>query len=354
MSTNMKLISLLAIIVVILVLPIYVLLEPDNQAHLIEEYRLDSVLTSADLYAENCVVCHGAQGEGIGNTPPLNTDALRSISGEDLFKIISRGRDNTLMAAWSLEEGGIFTSAQIEDLVTFTQFANWDYVESRVAELGLTPPPLIEFEVSQEMLASLSSLPSGEALGQGLIIFAENCAACHGVSGAGTVIAPSLDSPDLRAQPQEDTVNLVNIGVPGTLMAGWGNSLSPQDIDLVVNLIYRWPELIQAGIEFPEAQIASIPSSPEMIAAGDRLFQIACKSCHGADAFGSPMAPALNNQLFLTRVPDAAIYQIIAGGVPQTLMPAWGVRLTDQEIQSLVVYLRSLETTAPPIVPPLN
>jgi mono/diheme cytochrome c family protein len=89
-----------------------------------------------------------------------------------------------------------------------------------------------------------------------------------------------------------------------------------------------------------------------MIAEGDRLFNIACKSCHGPDGYGSPMAPALNNHIFLAETPDAAIYQIIAGGVPESLMPAWGSRLTDQDIQSLVAFLRSMEPSAPAIVQP--
>ena len=66
------------------------------------------------------------------------------------------------------------------------------------------------------------------------------------------------------------------------------------------------------------------------------------------------MAPALNNTLFLAETPDAAMYQIIAGGVPGTLMPEWGNRLTDYDIQTLVAYLRSFEPTAPPIVPPIE
>ena len=91
----------------------------------------------------------------------------------------------------------------------------------------------------------------------------------------------------------------------------------------------------------------------ELIAEGKRLFNIACKSCHGVDGYGTPMAPALNNQIFLSETPDAAIYQIIAGGVPDTLMPAWGSRLNDQSLQALVAFLRSQEETAPPILPPI-
>jgi mono/diheme cytochrome c family protein len=100
-------------------------------------------------------------------------------------------------------------------------------------------------------------------------------------------------------------------------------------------------------------EVMSLPSSPELIADGQKLFSIACKSCHGVDGYGTAMAPALNNQIFLSETPDAAIYQIIAGGVPDTLMPAWGSRLTDYDLQSLVAFLRSMEPSAPAIVPPI-
>jgi mono/diheme cytochrome c family protein len=275
------------------------------------------------------------------------------MSQTDLIRVISRGRENTLMAAWATEEGGIFSNSQVNDFVTFIQQANWAYVEQRVAELGLTPPELIEMEISEEMLNSVSSLSGGETLSEGLLIYAEKCAACHGSNGAGTVIAPAIDAPDLRATPQNELTELVKSGVPGTLMAGWQNILTSDQINSVTTLIHRWPDLIQAEVEFPEVEVMSIPTSPELITAGDRLFNIACKSCHGVDGFGSPMAPALNNQIFLSDTPDAAIYQIIAGGVPETLMPAWGNRLTDYEIQSLVAFLRNLELSAPVIIPPI-
>ena len=129
--------------------------------------------------------------------------------------------------------------------------------------------------------------------------------------------------------------------------------LASDEIETVVSLIYRWPGMVQAGVEFPEVELMSIPSSPELIAEGQHLFNIACKSCHGMDGYGTPMAPAINNQLFLAETPDAAIYQIIAGGVPDTLMPAWGSRLTDRDIQALVAFLRSIGPSAPAIVQPI-
>lgn len=353
MPSTMKWTGLVATLVIVLIIPLYAWIEPAHQEQLLEDFYTDAVLVATDRYAENCAVCHGAAGEGIGENPPLNTDAVRQMSEADLIRVISRGRDNTLMAAWAAEEGGIFTNPQIAEFVTLIQQVNWDFVEVRVAELGLTPPEVIEMEVSEEMLANVAALPGGETLSNGLLVYAENCAACHGSNGAGTVIAPALDSADLRATERTDVLERVNTGVPGTLMAGWSEMLSAEAIEAAIDLIYRWPEMVQSGVEFPEVEVMSIPSSPELIADGQQLFNIACKSCHGVDGYGSPMAPAVNNQIFLAETPDAAIYQIIAGGVPDTLMPAWGSRLNDQDIQSLVAFLRSMEPSAPAIVPPV-
>ena len=353
MSKSMKWVGFFATVVIIIVLQIYAWQEPGAQEEIRLGYHLASVVSATDLYAENCVICHGSLGEGIGGNPPLNTDGIRTLSSTDLSKIIARGRTDTTMAGWALDEGGVFSKTQVDDLVTLIQYGNWEFIQLRVAELGLTPPEVIAFEVSEDMLTSLTTLPDGEKLGEGLIVYAENCSACHAANGSGTQIAPGIDSPELRAVPREEMVQLINTGVPGTLMSNWQNMLSPEQIDLVVDLIYRWPELIQSEVEFPESELMSMPSSPEMIADGDRLYHIACKSCHGAEGYGTPMAPALNNQLFLSQTPDAAIYQIIAGGVSETLMPGWGFRLTDYDLQSLVAYLRSLEAFAPPIVPPI-
>lgn len=352
MTAPLKWTGFLATLAILIIIPLYSMREPAAQADLLREFQTTAVVTATDMYAENCAVCHGAAGEGIGTNPPLNTDAIREMSATDLFKTISRGRTATLMAAWATDEGGIFTNAQIEMLVTMVQEVNWEYVSARVDELGLTPPPVIEMQITEEMLTALASLPDSPVLSEGLTIYAENCAACHGSNAAGTLIAPALDTDALRATPQTDVIATVTEGVPGTLMASWQNILTPEQITSVVELIYQWPELMQAGVEIPDVEV-TFATTPEMIAAGNQLYNVACKTCHGVDAYGSRMAPALNNVTFLSETPDAAIYQIIAGGVSGTMMPAWGSRLTDSEIQSLVAFLRSLEPDAPIVMPPI-
>lgn len=354
MTDKMKWTGLIAVIVVMLIIPAYAWMEPHRQEDLQIEYQIRSVVSATDIYAENCAVCHGASGEGIATNPALNLDAIRQIPESELMKVISRGRYNTLMAAWGQEEGGVLSNSQIGDIVTLIQHGNWEYIQDRVAALGLTPPQVMTYEVSDEMLTHLDALPEGDVLGTGLSIYAESCAACHGPNGAGTIIAPAIDSPDLRSWSDKEITETITQGVPGTLMSGWGEILSGDQVASLVKLINAWPKLVQAGIEFPGTEPISYPATPERIAEGSKLFNIACKSCHGVDGYGTRMAPALNNQVFLSQTPDAAIYQIIAGGVTGTMMPAWGSRLSDQENQAIVAYLRSLESSAPSILPPIT
>ena len=76
--------------------------------------ELDDAMT---LYAENCSVCHGIAGEGIGSMPPLDNPGLRESDPDTLFKIIGRGLYGTSMPAWSKEDGGPLNDYQIDELV---------------------------------------------------------------------------------------------------------------------------------------------------------------------------------------------------------------------------------------------
>jgi mono/diheme cytochrome c family protein len=87
-----------------------------------------------------------------------------------------------------------------------------------------------------------------------------------------------------------------------------------------------------------------------LMTSGQQLWGLNCASCHGVNGEGVT-APALNSQGFLTSTTDEQMAGIIRGGVPGTAMPAWwneyGGPLTDQQIESVVAYVRSWEPTAP-------
>jgi mono/diheme cytochrome c family protein len=85
---------------------------------------------------------------------------------------------------------------------------------------------------------------------------------------------------------------------------------------------------------------------------GTKLFSNNCSSCHGKGAVGGS-APVLYAKEFLKGSSDGQIMSLIAGGVPGTDMPAWGLEfggtLTDEQVRQLTTYLRSLEPTAPSV-----
>jgi mono/diheme cytochrome c family protein/uncharacterized cupredoxin-like copper-binding protein len=85
---------------------------------------------------------------------------------------------------------------------------------------------------------------------------------------------------------------------------------------------------------------------------GRQLFATNCASCHGKGGNGGS-APVLNSKEFLKGATDGQIERIVGGGISGTEMPAWaldfGGTLTDEQIQQLTTYLRSLEGHAPSV-----
>ena len=307
---------------------------------------LDGAMT---LYAENCSVCHGLAGEGIGATPPLANTALASTDSEALVKIIARGLYGTAMPAWSVEDGGPLSDYQIGQLVSLIQAGDWQATQDRVVNLGLAPLVPFTTQPDPAILSSLEGLPEGALLVQGVQLFAEQCVACHGADGLGTSLAPALNDPAVRARTLDELERIIRLGVAGTLMAGWEKSLDDAQITAALELITRWEEVPLGAIPAPDRPV---PTTAESLALGSELFTTSCARCHGPEGQGSQRAPSLNVSGFLSSTTDLAIQQIISLGVPGTAMPAWGDRLTDAEILAIVGFIRAWEPTAPEVAEP--
>ncbi len=308
--------------------------------------QLDDAMT---LYAENCSVCHGLSGEGIGATPALDSDALRTMDYSELSKTIARGRFDTAMPAWSKDDGGPLSDYQISEMVALIQSGDWNAARDRVVNLGFAP--LVPFTTDPDpgLLAQVGTLPDGATLQAAIQLFAANCIACHGADGLGTAIAPALNDPLVREKAADELTRTITLGSPGTLMAGWQNALTAEEIDALITLVQRWDE-VPAGI-LPAPNLP-IPTTEESIALGSQLFAQNCSRCHGPEGQGAQRAPALNVKSFLTDTSDLAIQQIITQGVPGAAMPVWGDRMTEAEIQAIVGFVRQWEATAPEVATP--
>ena len=347
MTRNQSWLGFLATALLLATLATVILREPALQTRAAETQLNTAITEGTDIYLENCIVCHGASGEGLSVYPALTTAA--SMDADTLTKVIERGRYDTQMAAYGIDEGGMLSDTQIDALVTLVQYGDWNTVYTLADARGVVPPEIVVAEVSEETVAQISALPDGDMLTSGLTLYVENCAACHGANLEGTTLAPALNTVELQSTESYEIARIIEQGVPGTLMAGWDAALDDSEVDALVTLILRYPELQNTGVEMPVVEPEPIDMSPEAIARGERLFDITCTSCHGVDGYGSPMAPALNNALFLDSTSDAAIRQIIAMGVSGTVMPAWGGRFSDAQMNDIVAYLRSLQATAPTI-----
>ena len=95
-------------------------------------------------------------------------------------------------------------------------------------------------------------------------------------------------------------------------------------------------------------------ATPKSIAAGEKVFRTYCRMCHGNEAKGDgPQAPPGSHPPNLTDdtwnhgSADAQILEVIRNGVgPKFDMKGFRSRLTDDEMWSVLHYLRSLHSSA--------
>lgn len=80
------------------------------------------------------------------------------------------------------------------------------------------------------------------------------------------------------------------------------------------------------------------------LADGQRIFDAQCAWCHGAAGTGST-GPNLQRATLRNAATDAALVQIVRGGIPGTDMPGFAVGFTDKMLWQTAAYVKSLGRT---------
>ena len=132
-----ELISLVALLALVAALPVYMVRESDRMARGQADLRQQFVADGALLYVENCVLCHGTGGEGIGAMPALNR--LSSAEYNVLYRTIAHAPHGSAMASWHIDEGGPLNNYQVEGLVTLIQNEDWPRVSELASQTGVIP-----------------------------------------------------------------------------------------------------------------------------------------------------------------------------------------------------------------------
>ncbi len=107
---------------------------------------------------------------------------------------------------------------------------------------------------------------------------------------------------------------------------------------------------IEIGVSVPLAQRSDTTRNPlannaDAAAAGRRLYDQTCQSCHGPAGQGD-RGPALDAGRFVHGNEDGDLFHAIRGGVPGSQMPPFE-GLSDEQTWQLVSYIRSLTAVAP-------
>jgi mono/diheme cytochrome c family protein len=225
-----------------------------RQAHVLAQGPTEEQLEEgAQLYAENCAVCHGANGEGrIGATLAKDWPSIRPdlrVRG-----VVVEGVPGSPMVAWSQENGGPLAEAQIDALVFYILSWETGGLPSLPPTPTFTPRPPI------------TPVPEVEGdPNRGAVLYDENCAVCHGRNGEGRVGAmlaknwPAI-RPDLRVKAVTEN------GVSGSPMPAWsqqqGGPLTDEDINDIVAFILSWQAPAPAGSAPTPTPAPSVLSGP--------------------------------------------------------------------------------------------
>ena len=183
--------------------------------------------------------------------------------------------------------------------------------------------------------------PAPPSAGRGKALYADNCASCHGSSGAGDGRDASglerrppdfTDSAFMRDETPDDFFLVISLGRRQAAMPSWEESLSVQQ---------RW-DLV--------SYVWSLRDEYRRIADGERLFISRCARCHATAAAALdhserdiPPLTALDRTASRS---DAEIDAVIADGIAG--MPGFRVLLGEEERRQLVAFVRVLSLGSDP------
>jgi mono/diheme cytochrome c family protein/rhodanese-related sulfurtransferase len=165
------------------------------------------------LYMAHCALCHAddATGYAADDAPAIGRDDFLTLADDAFLEVaIHDGRPGTPMSAWGEEHGGPFTRDETRAVVAF--------------------------------LRSLQTAPSEDLSGievagdaaAGAVVYARECASCHGDRGEGGR-GVTLDNPVFQDSASDGFLHRsIELGRRETPMPGFGDTLSAQELDDVV------------------------------------------------------------------------------------------------------------------------
>ncbi len=240
---------------------------------------------------------------------------------------------------------------------------------------------------------SSSATDSAALIERGRVLFARQCALCHGETGEGAGRFAYLMNPRPRnlqlgrfklattqnmIPSDEDLLRTITRGMPGSSMPPWGH-LPQADLKALVAFVRQLHvDAVAAELKrgvadgtYQPDEVSELladrtqPGPPIVLPAepsfddlrwfnGRRIYLEACASCHGVD--GHPVADAVKyddegypvpprsfvNGIFKGGADGPSLFIRTVKGIPGTPMPANEGNYSDDEMWDLIHYVQSL------------
>ncbi len=187
---------------------------------------------------------------------------------------------------------------------------------------------------TEEILADSELLSFAMAGGESA--FADNCAPCHGLGGAGQDIYPALADDDwIWGGTLDEIEYTINHGIRNASddarvneMPAYGQILEREDIKAVANYVLS---------------LSDSQHDASLLEQGAVIYEENCAACHGEQGEGIQElgGPNLSDQIWLYGGSEAEVVQQISAP-QQGVMPPWIDRLDEETIKSLTVYVHTL------------
>lgn len=240
------------------------------------------------------------------------------------------------------------------------------------------PPSFSDFAVPPKPEVTPALLDHGKT------VYAQNCAACHGVNGDGKADAAAFLLPKPRnfveakyrlrstgagqLPTDVDLFRSISLGMPGTAMPPWRHALSESDRWAVVEYVKSFSPRFAAADQGLKTIDLGIPPARSSVAIdeGKALFtKLSCNSCHGESGRGDGLSAAsliddsgtkikprdfTRAGTFKSGYSAKDMVRTILGGFDGTPMMGFEGSLPKEDAWKIAYYLETLAKNPAPVV----
>jgi cytochrome c oxidase cbb3-type subunit III len=188
-------------------------------------------------------------------------------------------------------------------------------------------------------------VPRPESILSPHVLFAQNCAGCHGADGMHGA-APPIASPVYQALVDDATLRrIVTQGRPGSMMPAFAKSFGGDLTDAQVDAIVRGMRADWNTGNAPAGESAPpyADDGKGNVKAGEQVYANNCANCHGPAGGKVGDAGSVLNPDFLSLMTPQGLRTAVIVGRPDLGMPDWREQMDDpmtaQQVSDVVAFL---------------